>query len=196
MKVSELIKKRRTIRRYRREKIDRRILDNLVDCGRNAPSAANYQPLEFIVVDDSAFVEKIFPPLRWAAYIAPHGIPPEGERPTAYIVVLVNRKKNQWGAERDVGAAMENMILAAFEEQIGSCWIGSLQREEIRQILDIPEHLDIDSVLALGYAAESPAAEVLTDSIKYWKDADGVLHVPKRKLEDVIHYNGYQKKEE
>ncbi len=190
-RVGELIRKRRTIRRYRQEPISRRLLEYLADCGRLAPSAANCQPLEFIIVDDPRRKNEIFSCLRWAAYIAPRGVPPEKERPTAYIVVLVNQQKSDWGAERDVGAAMENMILAALEEGIGSCWIGSVDREKLRPALAIPETVQIDSVLALGYVGESPVAEDLTDSIKYWKDKSGVLHVPKRLLKDVIHYNGY-----
>ena len=83
------------------------------------------------------------------------------------------------------------MILAALEKGIGSCWLLSVDREKLREILNIPENYKIDSVLALGYPDENPVIEDMKDSIKYWKDQAGQLHVPKRKLEDVIHFNKF-----
>lgn len=192
MSVYDLILKRRTIRRFKQDPIPRSILEKLVNAGRLAPSGANMQPLEFIVVDDPKLLGKVFATLKWAAYIAPAGDPPPGKQPVAYIVVLINKNIKENG-EVDAAAAIENMILVALEENIGSCWLGSIQREELAKILNIPGNYKIDSVLALGYPDESPVMEVATDSIKYWKDENGVLHVPKRKLEDLLHFNGYSR---
>ncbi len=107
----------------------------------------------------------------------------------AYIVVLVNLQVRDIGYERDVGAAIENMILAAWEEGIGSCWLLSVGRDEIQSMLKIPVNYKIDSVLALGYPNEKPVVEDMKDSLKYWKDEQECLHVPKRKLGDIIHFN-------
>jgi len=93
--------------------------------------------------------------------------------------------------EYDVGAAMENMILAALAEGVGSCWLLSIDRDKLRAVLGVPEDYRVDSVLALGYPAEEPAAEVLGESCRYWKDAEGRLHVPKRALASVIHFNRF-----
>jgi nitroreductase len=93
--------------------------------------------------------------------------------------------------EYDVGAAMENMILSAQEEGLGSCWLLSIEREKLAEILNVPEGYRIDCVLALGYPAESPVKEELTDSVKYWQDKDGVLHVPKRPLRTVLHLDRF-----
>ena len=213
MEIYNLILKRRTIRRFEETPIPRSVLEKLVNAARLAPSAANLQPCEYIVVEEKSLLEKVFETLRWAGYIAPQGDPPPGERPVAYIVVIINEEKKSGYAPQDAAAAIENMILLALAEGIGSCWIGSIERERLSAILALPSSCKIDSVLALGYPAESPvmedlipvstlskpralargASNGLTDSVKYWKDKEGRLHVPKRKLEDVIHWQKYKK---
>lgn len=189
--VYEIIAKRRSIRRFRQKPISFRVLEKLVNAARVAPSSANLQPLEYIVVDDKNLLPEVFTTLKWAGYITPKGDPPEGEKPMAYVVVLVNKKISDSGYERDVGAAVENILLAALEEGIGSCWIGSIDRKKPREILHIPHFLTIDSVIALGYSAESPVMEEVTDSVKYWKDESGTLHVPKTKIKNILHRNKY-----
>jgi len=187
----EVIAGRRTIRRFKPEPVAREFLERLVDVGRLAPSAANVQPLEFIVVDEAGFKAEIFSCLKWAAYIAPEGNPKPGEEPTAYIITLVNTKVREKMFEYDIGAAMENMTLSALAEGVGSCWMLSIDRDKLRAALGVPEDYRIDSVLALGYPAEDPAAEVMGESCRYWKDAEGRLHVPKRSLASVIHFNRF-----
>lgn len=194
MSVYEKILSRRTIRQFKPRTIDREILENLINAGRLAPSGANLQPLEFIVIDDSEVTRQVFPCLKWAAYIAPKGDPHPGQEPVAYIVVLVQMDIRHQGYEWDVGAAMENMILTAWDLGIGSCWLLSIDRDRLRKILSVPENYRIDSVLALGYPAEESVVEEFTDSVKYWKDDTGKIHVPKRALKDVIHRNRFRAK--
>ncbi len=189
--VYEAILKRRTIRRFKQKPIPLEILKKLVDCGRLAPSGANLQPVEYIIVNSPPKVKEVFPALKWAGYIAPRGTPPENERPVAYIVVLLNTKKKTVSGEIDAAAAIENILLSALEEGIGSCWVGSIDRSKLQKLLNAPEYCKIDSVIALGYSNESPVIEEMKDSVKYWKDENGVLHVPKRKLEDILHINTY-----
>jgi nitroreductase len=192
MSVYELIKKRRSIRRFLPKQIPYEILQTIVDAGRLAPSGSNLQPLEFIVVDDPELVASVFDHTRWAGYLPPEiGPPPAGQRPEAFVVVLCNRQKSSTWTEHDAGAAIENMILVALDEGIGSCLLGSIAREEIKRILSIPEHCDIDSVLALGYPNEEPVMVEFQGSVKYWRDEKGVQHVPKRALTEVIHHNKY-----
>ncbi len=187
----ETIAGRRTIRRFKPDVVSNELLERLVDAARLAPSAANLQPLEFVGVDAAGPRAEVFPCLKWAAYIAPAGDPGPGEEPAAYVITLVNTKIRDKVFEYDVGAAMENMILAALEEGVGSCWLLSIDRDRLRAILGVPEHYRIDSVLALGYPAEEPAAEVMGDSCRYWKDEGGGLHVPKRPLASVAHANKF-----
>ena len=189
--VYDLSVERRTIRRFKPDPVPRELLERMVNAARLAPSAANVQPLEFVVVEDTARKAEVFPALKWAAYIAPAGDPRPGEEPAAYVVTLVNSKLREKMFEYDVGAAMENMILVALAEGLGSCWLLSIDRDKLRAVLGVPGEYRIDSVLALGYPAEEPAAEVMGDSCKYWKDAGGRLHVPKRALATVLHVNTF-----
>lgn len=191
MSLYKTILTRRSIRQFKPEAVSREILKKIVNSARLAPSGANLQPLEYIVVDEEGPRKQVFPCLRWAAYIAPEGDPKPGHEPVAYIVVLVNSKVRDKEYERDVGAAVENMILTAWEEGVGSCWIASAERNKIQKILNIPIDYKIDSVLAVGYPDEEPLVEDKKDSIKYWKDKKGRIHVPKRKLRDILHYNGF-----
>jgi len=187
----DLIAGRRTIRSFKPEPVAGELLERLVDAGRLAPSAANLQPLEFIVVDEAGLKAEVFSCLKWAAYIAPAGDPQPGKEPAAYIVTLANSKIREKMFEYDIGAAMENMTLAALAEGVGSCWMLSIDRDKLRAALGVPEEYRIDSVLALGYPAEEPAAEVMGESCRYWKDAEGRLHVPKRALASVLHVNRF-----
>jgi len=189
MSVYELICRRRSIRRFKELPLPREVLEKCVDAARLAPSAANLQPLEYLVVDEEELLPRVFATLRWAAYISPAGDPPEGHRPRAYIVMLKRRDLGVEPSVYDVGAAMENLILAALEEGLGACPIASIDREALRRALSIPEHYEIPLVLALGYPDESPVVEPFEGQVEYWKDEEGVLHVPKRKLEDILHWN-------
>lgn len=186
MSVYETILKRRTIRKFKQEKIEKDILVKLINAARYAPSGANLQPLKYIIVDQTEKVKEVFRHLKWAGYLAPHGEPKEGEKPVAYIIVLADTKVRKTGYELDAGAAIQNILLAAEEENIGTCWIGSVDREAVRIMFNISDEYIIDSVIALGYKAENSVSEDEKGSIKYYKDEHGVIHVPKRKLEDII----------
>lgn len=186
MGIYETIIGRRTIRKFKQDKIDIGILERLINAGRLAPSAANLQPVRYKIVNDLNVVAKVNNCVKWAAYINPEGNPKEHECPTAYIVVLVDSTiANKW-ADLDVGAAVQNIMLAAWEDGIGTCWMASIDRDNLREELKIPEVYMINTVIALGYAGESPVIQDEAESIKYFKDENGVLHVPKRKIEDII----------
>lgn len=191
MNVRDVIRSRRSIRKYKQKAIERSTLEALIEGARLAPSAANLQPLEYILVDDKELLDEVFETLAWAAYIAPEGTPKENERPTAYIVVLIKTEDKSRLVGHDAGAAIMSILLEAHSYGIGSCWIGSAKREELKGILNIPNNYEIDSVIALGYPAEASIFEDMTDSIKYYRDDKGVLHVPKRALESILHINGF-----
>ena len=189
-RVYDLAVARRTVRRFKPDPVPGELLERLIDVARLAPSAANMQPLAFVTVDEPGLKAEVFRALKWAAYIAPAGDPGPGEEPAAYVVTLVDTKVREKMFEYDVGAAMENMILAALEEGVAACWLLSIDRERLRAALGgVPERYRIDCVLALGYPAEEPVAEAMGESCRYWKDAEGRLHVPKRPLAAVWHRN-------
>jgi len=191
MDIYEVTTSRRSIRRFKDISVPHQILERCVNAARLAPSAANLQPLEYIVVDDDKLLAEVFPALGWAAYIRPTGDPPQGKRPKAYIIIVNNSNAGTPFTAYDVGAAMENMILVAWAEDVGSCAIASVDKDKLRGILNIPGDYEIPLVLALGYPDESPVEEPFDESVKYWKDEDGVLHVPKKKLEQVQHWNTF-----
>ena len=192
MDIYKTIISRRTRRKFKQEKIDPEILKKLVNAGRLAPSGANLQSLEYLVIDKKDLKEKIFPNLAWAGYIRPEGDPEEGERPAAYIIILADRKINP-APGMDIGASAENISLAAREEGIGCCWIGAFKKKEINEVISVPENLSTELILALGYPMEKPVSEDMKrgSSIKYYKDDSGNLHVPKRRLEDILHFNRF-----
>lgn len=190
MTVYETILKRRTVRRFQTRPIPYSILEKMVNTGRLAPSAANLQPCEFLIVDDPSLATAVFSTLKWAGYVAPAGNPPEGKRPVAYIILLLNQEKSQGGIA-DAAAAIENIILTGLEEGVAACWIGSVDRGQLTKLLNIPDYCRIDSVLALGYPDQENQAEDFSGSVKYWLDEKNNFHVPKRSLKDILHRNTY-----
>jgi len=187
--VYDAILSRRSIRRFKQKPIKTELLKKLVNAARLAPSAANLQPLEFFVVNNEKSCSRIFETIAWAGYLK-DWTPSKKEKPTAYIVILVKNINNSWYI-RDVSLASENIVLTAESEGIGSCILLNINKDKLREILKIPKDIEIDSIIALGYKAEHPLTEEMKDSVKYWKDEKQVLHVPKRKLEDILHINKF-----
>jgi nitroreductase len=186
---SEIIS-RRTIRKFKQLDISIDVLKKIVNAGRLAPSAGNLQPLEYLIATDNFLKGKIFNTLSWARYIRPNGDPQKGEEPAAYIIIIVNNRiANAAYFKYDIGASAENITITALSEGIGCCWIASFNKNKLSEILKIPEGYLIDLVLALGYPLENPTFEDIKKdgSIIYHKDSGGRLHVPKRRLEDIIH---------
>ncbi len=190
MKVSEAIWKRRSIRRFKQKEIKEKKMMKCIDAARLAPSAGNRQPLEYVIVREDGARRKIFEGIQWAGYL--EWSPKEGEAPMVYVVVLKNSEVLGDG-KYDVGLAIENMILCGMEEGISSCIIASFNKQRVRKILSIPIHMRIELVVAFGYSAEESVSEEMEDSIKYYRMND-VLHVPKRRLEDIVYFERFREK--
>jgi nitroreductase len=193
MDVYDAITKRRAIRKFRQKEIQYKVLERLVNAARLAPSGANLQPLEYVVVDSKPAKDSVFGCLEWARHEAEAG-PKRGEEPAAYIVILINRRIMPGGGEDDAGVAAENICLAALGEGLGSCILGSVNRDRARKILEIPEHYVIALVIALGYPAQKSVADDMLsqdDTVGYWLDDKNVLHIPKRRLQDIMHRNSF-----
>lgn len=186
--IKDLITKNRSYRRFFREvPIEHQTLRELVDLARLSPSAANLQPLKYVLSCDPERNDLIFPHLAWAGYLKDWPGPAESERPAAYIIVLgdTNIRKT---AGCDHGIAAQSILLGAAEKGLGGCIITSIDRDRLRQTLNIPDRYEILLVLALGKPKEKVVIENVgpDGDIKYWRDSDGVHHVPKRSLEEVI----------
>lgn len=186
--TKELLLKNRSYRRFCQEvAIGRQILRELVDLARLSPSAANLQPLKYILSCEPQKNALIFPHLGWAGYLKDWPGPAEGERPSAYIIILGDTEiSRSFGC--DHGIAAQSILLGAVEKGLGGCIIGTIQRDELREALEIPSWFEILLVLALGKPKEMVVVERVgpAGDIKYWRDSQGVHYVPKRALDDII----------
>jgi nitroreductase len=195
---------RRSIRNFQARRINIKLLRRMVNSARLAPSAANLQPLEYLIVTAKSLCEEVFEHLKWAGYISPDGSPKPGCEPIAYIIILISKSKVSQSVVkrdeaairysfkpdlRDVGAAAENIMLFAQSKGIGSCWLGAINKIGIKKVFSIPKRMEIDSVIALGYPKMVSTVAKFTGSVKYYLDKSGTLHVPKRPLKDIIHIN-------
>ncbi len=188
--IYERITSRRSIRKYAQKDVPREVLLRCVDAARLSPSGANRQPLKYVIVNDQTLIKEVFSTLKWAGYL-PGYQPSEEEMPRAYIVMLLDRSIHE-SPSHDAGIAAMSISMVAYDEGLGSCILGAVDRERLRGILRVPDGLDIVVVVALGYPAESPVADEMKDgNVKYWLDKNGVLHVPKRSLEEVVKWNRY-----
>lgn len=187
--IKELVLKNRSYRRFYQEvSVSPDELQALVDLARLSPSAANLQPLRYVL---SATPEKnaaIFSHLGWAGYLKEWHGPEEGERPAAYIIILGDKTVAE-SVACDHGIAAQTILLGAVEKGLGGCIIASIKRDGLREILKIPARYEILLVLALGKPKEVVKIEPLSPpdgSVRYWRDDDAVHHVPKRSLDDLI----------
>jgi nitroreductase len=186
--LRDLVISNRTCRRFDEEfAIERRTLEELVDLARLSASAANLQPLRYMLSCDPEKNARIFPQLAWAAYLKDWGGPAPGERPSAYIMILGDTAINTT-FYCDHGIAAQSILLGAREKGLAGCMIGLIKREELRTILAIPTQYEILLVLALGKPREKAVIDKVgpKGDIKYWRDSAGVHHVPKRSLKDLI----------
>jgi len=186
--LTELVHKTRSYRRFdERLPVSRQTLVELVDLARHSASAANRQPLKYILSCAPETNAQIFPYTRWAGALKDWPGPAEGERPTAYIVILGDTEiSKSFGC--DHGIAAQSIMLGATERGLGGCMIGALDRSGLRAALDIPERYEILLVLALGKPAETVVIEDLPPdgNTNYWRDEQSVHHVPKRALDELI----------
>ena len=186
--LRELVQRNRSYRRFYEEvRIELETLREFVDLTRLSASGGNRQPLKYFLSVDSNTNEKIFRTLTWAAYLKNWRGPTEGERPAAYIIVLADtRIATSVGC--DHGIACQSILLGAVERGLGGCIVGSIKRDELRSALNIPAHLEILLAIALGKPKDIVVLEPLgpDGDIRYWRDEDGVHHVPKRSLGDLV----------
>jgi len=186
--LHDLIARSRSCRRFDEAvTIERATLEGLVELARLSPSAANLQPLKYVLSCDPETNAEIFPHLTWAGYLKDWPGPSEGEKPSAYIVILGDTKVSRnFGC--DHGIAAQSMLLGAAEKGLAGCMIGLVARDDLREALSLPSRYEILLVVALGKPAEQVVVEEVgaKGDIKYWHDDEGIHHVPKRSLQDLI----------
>ncbi len=191
MTIGELIVRTRSVRRFREERrLPAETLRELVRLACLGGSARNAQPLRFMIVTDPELCSRIFPLLGWAGHLPDWQGPSAGERPAAYIVCLLDRERCAGPVTEvhfDLGIATQNLLLAAADRGIFGCRIGAFPAR-LHGLLGLADRYRVLLVLALGYPAEQVVLEEVgpDGDVRYWRDADQVHHVPKRRLEDVL----------
>lgn len=187
MSLKDLVYKTRSYRRFEESHhIDLKVLEELVDLARMSASAANRQPLKYLLYNTPEYCQRIFPSIAWAAYLKDWYGPVPGERPSAYIIILGDKSIAE-SFSFDPGIAAQSIMLGATEAGLGGCMIASIKREALRNDLKIPEKFDIVLILALGKPVEKIMIdEISNDDVKYWRDDQQNHHVPKRPLEELI----------
>jgi len=163
MSLVDKILNRRSVRRYKPDKIPTDVLNSILEAGRQAPSAVNKQPWHFIVVADSGLKQKLSQG-RWNKFISESAFTVVGcGDPTA---------SPKWHII-DVSIALQNMVLAAWAQGIGSCWIGDFVEDEVKKLLGIPERLSVIALVSFGYPAELPTPH------------------GKKPLNEIVHYDRF-----
>jgi nitroreductase len=186
--LEDLVRENRSYRRFHQDvPVDLETLRALVGLARLSASGSNLQPLKYILSCQPGTNARIFPHTRWARDLKDWPGPAEGERPAAYIVILGDTEiRKSFGC--DHGIAAQSIMLGATERGLGGCIIASIDRSVLRQVLDIPEQYEILLILALGKPKETVVLEEVgpDGNIRYYRDAQGVHHVPKRSLDELI----------
>jgi len=188
MMLRDLIIKNRSCRRFHEDvPVERETLRELVDLARLSASAANMQPLKYLLSCEPERNAVVFGHVGWAGYLRDWPGPAEGERPSAYIIMLGDTQISEF-TDCDHGIAAQSILLGAAEKGLAGCMIGTVRRKELSDAMAIPSRYKILLVLALGKPAESATIETVGDdgSIEYWRDPDGVHRVPKRPLDELI----------
>ncbi|MGD2105162.1 MAG: nitroreductase family protein [Anaerolineae bacterium] len=186
--LEDLIRRNRSYRRFHQDTpVSKETLRELVNLARLSASGSNLQPLKYVLVSDPQTNAMIFRHTKWAGYLKDWDGPEEGERPTAYIIILGDKDiRKSFGC--DHGIAAQSIMLGATERGLGGCILGAIKKRGLRETLSIPERYDILLALALGKPKETVVLEEVQPDgdIKYYRDGKDVHHVPKRSLDEII----------
>ncbi len=152
MNIYELIKKRRSIRKYEPKEIEQDKLERVLDAARLAPSGKNVQGWKFIVVRDPQRKEQLVDACKGQKFMA---------EADAAVAVAVNEEEVYQGHGNymtsfavDGAIALDHLILAATHEGLGTCWIGAFDENKVREILQVPQPYRIVALTPLGYPAQ------------------------------------------
>ena len=190
MDIMELLKTRRTYRRFEQKPISDEILEDMLIAARYASSAANKQPISYVVVRNPEKVKEVFDLTKWAGYFPNDtGRPKAGEEPVLFIGIVENLDISKNYADTDAGLAISNLTLAAWSHGVGSCMIGACNKPKLSEMFGLTENQQLHTVVAFGYPSHKSYIEDVKDGeIKYYLDENQDYVVPKRKLEDVVKY--------
>ena len=188
LQLKELVTKNRTYRRFDQSvPVTEEDLTSMVELARLSSFGGNRQSFKFLGVLEKEARAQVFKTLKWANYLKEWEGPEEGERPTAYLVILHDKDlANTYFWEH--GLAAQSILLGAVAKGFGGCMFASFNRTDLSEILNLPENLIPLMVIALGKPGEEVVLENMdgTGNIEYWRDGEGRHHVPKRPLRDIF----------
>jgi nitroreductase len=172
MSVKEIIRQRRSVRRYLSRSVERERILACLEAARLAPSADNVQPWRFLVIDDpdlkAKFAKKAFSGIYSVSKFA-------AKAPVLIVIlarldIITNRIGKQIQGVNfyliDIGIAGEHIVLQAEEFGLGTCWIGWFNARNARKILKIPRKYKIVSLLSMGYYEKKPGREKKRKSLQ------------------------------
>jgi len=185
--LRDLILRNRSYRRFDESaRITADQLTDWIELARFSASGRNAQPLKYIPLVKQEDCDRLFPHLGWAGYLKDWKGPESGERPSAYIII-VNDTEIATNYFCDDGIAAQSILLGAVEAGYGGCMIASVNKKAVKQEFRIPEQYQLLMVIALGKPVEKVVLEEMeAGNFKYWRDEQGVHHVPKRSLVELI----------
>ena len=185
----DLLKSDRSVRRFKgNEEIGEAVMERLVELTRYCASGRNLQPLRYRIVVDKRERDQVFPLLGWAGYLKDWPGPVEGERPAAYLVQCIDRELTS-DCMCDDGLQLQAITLGAAAMGLGCCIIMSFNSAKLHEALAIEDRYAPLYVVAIGRPLEKVAIEDMapgSEDIKYYRTTEGVHHVPKRPLGDLI----------
>jgi len=159
LKFKEVIKKRRSIRKYKDTPVPKEQILEILEAARIAPSASHRQPWHFIVVEDKETIKKLAKS-EWAA------------KAPVMIVGLADQAASPVWCINDLGVAFEHIVLAATDFGLGTCWMGQSNREDlVKGLLDVPDNFKVVALTTLGVSDETPAVKERKslDAIVSWE---------------------------
>lgn len=160
MDIMEAIKERRSIRDYKQKEVEEKKIKKVLEAGRWAPSGSNRQPWQYIVVRKDSLREKLMKAAHDQSFI--------GEAPV--VIVVCNKKKSNLV---NIGLTIQNICLQAYALGLGTCIVGWFEKNDVRNILNVPEGFSPSYLVSLGYPAEHPSQD-------------------RKPLEDLVHYEKWK----
>ncbi len=191
--IKDIALKNRSFRGYDESfRFSREDLLEYIEIARICASSQNRQVLKFYIAYDKEMVDRIFPCTGWARELQPIKLPRDGKAPTAYIVICMDTTLTKGGGVAtygyDAGIAAQTMLLAAAEKGLGGIMIRNLKRDQLVEILGLPENLQPMIAVALGKPAEDVRIVDMPEDGKtaYYRDENDVHYVPKRSVEELV----------
>lgn len=154
MSVLDIIRERKSVRKYKEDSIPEEVLFRVLEAARLAPSGKNLQPWKFIIVKDRTLKEELAEASAGQFFIAKAPVIIVACGFPDYCYAHMGRYMKSWSV--DVTIAVEHLILVAQEEGLGTCWIGSFEEQDVKSILNVPENVKVLALTPLGYPDEEP----------------------------------------